>query len=249
MSYSPEFVTTNGQHRTLDDRCIVSCGIGPDYQEPLHSTRLHCEINAPEAWRLFYRDYPDGCPLHSEMQYAFKIYALRRAIDAGFRYVVWMDSSFQPIRSMAPMWERLKEHGWYAPRQGDSKLGEWCSDSFVLATQTSRDYLMKLPLVYSGLVGFDMKAEWGQGIWEEWKRLYEQGWFNGHHLNKPGKDREPWGVKWSGHVSHDKRVQGHRHDEAALSWILWQRGLIPPDPDFFAPGGFIGQHVKLVIPG
>lgn len=52
MSEQPEFEMTSGRTRTDHDMCIVSCGIGPHYQEGLHSTRLHCEVNVPEAWRL-----------------------------------------------------------------------------------------------------------------------------------------------------------------------------------------------------
>jgi hypothetical protein len=251
MSYNPEFVTTNGKERGPDDMVIVSCGIGPEYQEPLHSTRLHCEKNVPEAWRLFYRDYPTGCPPHEISQYAFKIFALKRAIVSGFRYVLWMDSCFQPIRSIEPLWAEIREHGWYVPKQGDAVLGHWCSDDFLRRTGTERCVAMQIPLVYSGLVGFDMNHRTARIIWENWFRMWELGTFNGCHLNLIGQERRRWGLKWQGHVSDDPCVVGHRHDESALALILHQWGLLPTTRGFLtleSPDGFIGHFVELVCP-
>ena len=253
MSHEPEFVTTCGHERTDHDICIVSCGIGPEYQEGLHSTRLHCEVNAPETWRLFYRDYPAGCPPHSEQQYAFKAFAMQRAIDAGFRFVVWMDSTFQPIRSLAPLWEILEKQGWYVPKQGDAVLGEWCSDWFLKNVQASRDALMTVPLCYSGIVALDMASEIGHAIWKEWRRSQRRGYWNGPHRNNPELNEvREWGVKFEGPCSYDPRCKGHRHDEAALSWILHQRGLRPDSHGFLTidnpEKGIIGHHIPLICP-
>ena len=250
MSYNPEFAS-NGQERGFNDAVIVSCGIGTEYQEALQSTRLHCEKNVPEAWRLFYRDYPLGCPSQEEAQYAFKIFALRRAMGAGFRTLLWMDSCFQPLRSIQPLWEEIREKGWYVPQQGDAMLSEWCSDEFLERTSTKRSDVEQVHLVYSGIVGLDMYHPVAKRIWQMWESMYGAGLFNGCHLNKPGEPREPWGLKWQGHVSDDPGVRGHRHDESALSLVLHLLGLTPRLPTFLTlggPGGSIGHHVKLVCP-
>lgn len=248
----PEFVATHGRERGPEDACIVSCGIGPDYQEPLHSTRLHCEVNVPEAWRLFYRRLPVGCPPHHLRQYAFKIVAMQRAIEAGFRYVLWIDTSFQPVRSIEPLWEVIRTRGWYCPPQGSAKLGEWCSDSFLAKVARSRDELMSVPLVYSGLVGFDLHNDTGRGMWNFWRTLYNAGAFDGPHLNTEVEGMHPWGLKFQGRCSSDPRVHGHRHDEAALSFVISAWGQKPTDEGFLSvevPTGFIiGHHVKLRTP-
>lgn len=251
MSQQPEFVATPHRPRGDNDACIVSCGIGPEYQEGLHSTRLHCEVNVPEAWRLFYRELPLGCPSHEAQQYAFKIYAIQRAVDAGFRYILWMDASFQPIRSIEPLWAVIREQGWYAPRQGDAMLGTWASDAFLEALQLSRDTAMTIPMCLSGLVGFDMRSDAGRWLWHQWREEYRLGMWNGPHLNKPGQPTEVWGQKFSGHCSYDPRCEGHRHDETSLSWLLHLYGVQPQSRGFLTiedPNGFIGHHVRLVVP-
>lgn len=251
MSNQPEFEMTSGRSRTDHDMCIVSCGIGPHYQEPLHSTRLHCEVNVPEAWRLFYRELPLGCPPHSEQMYAFKIWAMQRAIDAGFRYVLWMDTAFQPIASMAPLWEVINQEGWYCPPQSSAKLAEWCSDKMVNECRILIRDLDVIQLCYSGLLGLDMRSVTGKAIWNLWKESQGQGIWNGAHYNRPGEPITPFGLKTQGHVSLTPAVKGHRHDESALSWILWKMGLEMQDRGFLtleSPDGFIGHQVKLVVP-
>jgi hypothetical protein len=252
MSGQPEFEMTGGFSRTDNDLCIVSCGIGPHYQEGLHSTRLHCEVNVPEAWRLFYRELPLGCPPHDQQMYAFKIWAMQRAIDAGFRYVLWMDSGFQPIYAIDPLVQVIKSEGWYVPRQGAFMLDEWCSDDMMVKLSILAKDLQRIPLCFSGLVGLDMKSEIGNAIWWKWKRTQEEGAWNGAHYNRPGEPMTPFGLKTQGHVSNLETVKGHRHDEAALSWVLWSLGLTPMSKDFLtleSERGFIGRHVKLVTPG
>ncbi len=249
----PEFEMTSGRNRTAHDMCIVSCGIGPHYQEGLHSTRLHCEVNVPEAWRLFYRELPLGCPPHSEQMYAFKIWAMQRAIDAGFRYVLWMDASFQPIKSIEPLWQVLREDGWYAPPQAHHKLHRWMSDEArsLMGGWEQADFEL-VPLVYSGLVGFDMGSDNGKTMWRRWKESQEVGAWNGAHYAAMRQPLTPIGLKTAGHVSANPEVQGHRHDEAALSWIIAEMGFKPQDRGFLtleSLEGFIGHHVKLVVPG
>src|SRR6186713_1052681 len=200
------------------DRVIVNVGVGNHYESGHRSTFNHCLANCPEAALMFWDDYPDGCPPQHESMYAFKIFAIREAIKAGFRYILWMDTAFQPVRSIAPLWETVEREGWYVPPQGDSKLGHWCSDAALTAYGIGRETASCIPLCFSGLVGLDMESKMGKQIWWGWEKFYKLGTFNGPHRNIPGGDWAAWGQKWQGHCSDDPRVQGHRHDESALAF-------------------------------
>jgi hypothetical protein len=244
----PVFIHPAGRERLPEDRCIVSCGIGEKYVQGLASTRAHCTVHDPDSWQLFYSYYPKGCPPQEEQQYAFKIYALQRAIAAGFRHVLWMDATFQPVDSLEPLWERVKGRGWYVPPQQGAMLDRFCSDSALSIFGINRETAAKIPLVYSGIVGFDLHSVIGLRLWLGWQRLYDWGAFNGAHRNEPGMHRHAWGDKFAGHVSDDPSVEGHRHDEAALSYVLHSWGLLPEDLGFLTyetPNGFIDHHVPL----
>jgi hypothetical protein len=181
--------------------------------------------------------------------YAFKIYAMQRAVDAGFRFILWMDTKWQPVGSMCRLWAEIERSGWYAPKQGDAVVGTWCTDEMLKLFDVTRDESMTIPLCYSGLVGLDFSSITGHAIWCAWRD--SKGLWTAPHLNKPGEQMEPWGEKFSGHVSYDPRVTGHRHDEAALSLILYKMGLRPSTLGFLTledPNGFIGNDIKLVTP-
>ncbi len=243
-------ISPSGRSRTADDRIIVSAGIGQHYAAGRESTRAHCAEHSPEAWQLIYDELPEGCPPQREQQYAFKIYALERAISEGFRYILWMDSVFQPIGSLEPLWGVIERDGWYVPPQLGEKLGRWCSDAALGIFGIDRATAYEIPLVYSGLVGIDAQGDHGKLLWQFWGELYRAGAFNGPHVNLPGVPMRPWGNKWEGHVSDDPAVQGHRHDESALSYVLYGLGLMPRNLGFLtleSESGFIGHHVPLEV--
>lgn len=228
MIEQPDFISpASTSVRTARDRIIVSCGIGAHYRARLRSTVNHCAVHCPDTWRLFYDDYPIGCPPHHEQQYAFKIYALQRAIAAGFRYVLWMDTSFQPIASIEPLWKIIEEQGWFVARQGDARIGTWISDNALGYFGGGRDSLMETPLCYSGLVGLDLKNQTGFDIWNRWTASYAIGAWNGPHFNTKQRAMHLNGLKYHGLCSDDPRCEGHRHDEASLSMILYLLGLTP----------------------
>ena len=174
---------------------------------------------------------------------------MRRVFESGFRTALWMDAAFQPIASISPLWAEIKGQGWYIQMQGDAVLGNWCSDRALEIFGIDRDEAMQIPLCFSGIVGIDKQTWVGSQIWSQWESLYERGAFDGPHLNAPHWPQPgPWGYKIAGDCSHDPRCCGHRHDEAALSFILYSMGLKPRDEPFLtlgSPEGFIGHKVEL----
>lgn len=234
------------QERGPRDRIIVNCAVCLEYRRRQRSTINHVNVHCPDAWKLWYDELPDGCPTHLQWMYGFKLAALAEAIDtAGFRYPMWMDTSFQPIASIERVWGHIETHGWYIPRQYCSVLGTWASDIALNKYGITRDTAMEIPLVFSGIVGLDMRTDIGLAIWREWKEYRDS--FNGPHYNEPGlHEWRKSGYKWYGHCSDDPRCEGHRHDEAALSFVLWKLGLTPDSAGFLTidnPAGVIGHRV------
>ena len=211
-------------------RVIISAGLGSyHYRKLLRSTENHCAVHCPETWRLFFDVLPEGAKPHEYDPYGFKIHALRRAVEPGYRDVLWMDSTCQPVESIEPLWAHIEREGFYVVKQGDAMLGSWAADNALRIFGIDRDQAMEIPLVYTGLVGLDMHSIPGSTIWREWMYLWLSGAFSGPHFNEPGYGW-PWkpeGAKWRGHCSFDERCQGHRHDEAAMSFVLWKLGLNP----------------------
>lgn len=243
------FIGPAGVERGPNDRVIVSAGIGEHYAPDFAATRKRCNEHCSDVWRLYYDDYPDDCPPQRERQYAFKMFAIDEAIRAGFRYILWMDSAFAPIAPIDRLWETIASEGWYVPPQFDYRLAEFCSDSALRIFEIDRETAQGIPLVFSGLVGFDLDHAVGMQLWTGWKDLYERGAFDGAHFAVMGAPISPCGpVKFQGHVSADFTVRGHRHDESALSFVLYALRLKPMSLGYLtleSKTGFIGHLVRL----
>lgn len=231
----------------MKDRVIVNVSLGDNYlcmQQDIGHALARTDFDLHQPARMFYRNLPPGCPPHYEQMYAFKIYAIAEAIRLGYRRILWMDSTFCPTGPMDALWDAVARDGWYCPIQGDAVLGDWCSDRGLEAMGIDRTAARQIPLVYSGLVGLDMHSVTGVAIWHTWQELYKGHVFNGPHINKSCHPMVEMGNKWEGHCSHDRSVKGHRHDEAALSFVLQKFGLRPEAKGFLkleSPSGFIGR--------
>lgn len=227
-------------------RTIVNCAIGGHYRALQPRLQAACETHCPEAKLMFWQDYPTGCQPHPQQQYGFKIHAIQAAIDSGAERVLWIDCTFIPTASIEPLWDVVETEGWYAPKQGDSKLGTWATDTALEIYGINRDEAMQVPMVFSGLVGLNLTpGNVGSEVLRRWRDLYQRGAFNGPHRNIPGEPVQLWGNKLSGHCSNDPRCEGHRHDEAALSFVLHSLGLVPRRHGFLTletPEGFIARN-------
>ncbi len=164
--------------------------------------------------------------------YGYKIDAINQARRNGWRVVLWMDVTFQPIAPLDLLWAHIQEYGWFVPLQSSSMLGTWASDDALVVYGIDRDEAMSIPLCFSGIVGLDFGNAVAVEIFEAWERLRPT--FDGAHYNRPGEELEELGNKFTGHVSYDSRVEGHRHDEAALSFVLASKGLRPVVSSFLS---------------
>ena len=156
------------------------------------------------------------------------------------------------IASIRPLWDVLEAQGWYCPPQAQARLGEYSNDTLLRYFNLTRATAWTIQLVYSGLVGFDMGSTTGRSVWTAWKDSQKAGVWNGAHYHVSRLPLQPFGQKTRGHVSNDPGVSGHRHDEAALSAILYNFVQKPVDRGFLtleSPRGFIGHKVPLVTPG
>lgn len=229
-------------------RVIVTAGIGPHYAGRMDMQERQLERWCPDVPRRVWREYPEGCPPHSATaMYRFKLDLIQRAIDEGFTTVLWIDSVFAPVGKMWPLWDHLVDVGWYVPPQLNEPMSRWCSDAALARFEITREDAAAIPLVYSGLVGLNLNTDEGLSILNRWRHWMDAGTFEGAHRNIPFEPLREWGNKWEGHCSADLRVQGHRHDESALSYVLHERGLRPEHLGFLSDTtpetGFIGMHL------
>ncbi|HET7051853.1 MAG TPA: hypothetical protein VFI54_26520 [Solirubrobacteraceae bacterium] len=179
---------------------------------------------------------PGGAASHDEVQYHFKGVALAEAAAKGHETLLWLDAVMVVVKPMAELWDQIESRGyvlWSHP-PGGWIVGEWTSDACLKCYGLTRNEARGIPMLCSGAFGYSLGHPLG-------KKLHEA-----FVAAPPHALRGRWHNK-SGHVSKDKRVKGHRHDQSVLSIIAHQLGLeATPTPEFVAPAGQEDERTTIV---
>ena len=86
------------------NRCIVNVATG---RYVIGQNRLRNAFHEDVvAWT---DSLPIGCPVHNDVPYAFKAWAIRAARDVGYDLVLWADSCILPNGSLEPLWDRIAD--------------------------------------------------------------------------------------------------------------------------------------------
>lgn len=137
-----------------------------------------------------------GSPKHSENNYAFKIYALQKAIDAGYTKLLWLDCSVYAVNQVQPIFDIIEKDGYFIQWSG------WNCDEWT--NKRTLDYFKtdgkNMPMFSSGVTGINMEHPIGYEFFLNWKSAMLHKQFNGSWKN-------------------------HRHDQSCASIIANQLGM------------------------
>lgn len=159
--------------------------------------------------RLFFTSEGQvGAPLHRDVPYAFKAYAIQAARDAGYRRIFWLDCSMWAIRPLTPIEVHLGYIGFWYEECGFN-VAQWTSDVCLAHFGIGRDQARRIPMFSSGMMAFDTEFPY--------TRVFLDG-FLGAAKYAPEVFRGSWTNK-NGEVSTDPECQGHRHDQSVASII------------------------------
>lgn len=232
-------------------RAIVNVATGP-YVRGQERLTEWCAKNSEEYF--IWRDQlPAGSPFHQDVPYAFKAYALREAVAAGAKTLLWADASILPIKPLDELWERIERDGYWIGNNGWTNY-EWTADSAYAplfgdypgdAVWANR----QIKHVVATSFGFSIEHPTGRAIFEEYYRLAsETKAFCGPWSNMEGSPAD-WNNERSAPCG-PLDVRGHRHDQTALSVIAWRLGCqLTDSPNIFAYAGGETDQTFLVADG
>lgn len=154
-----------------------------------------------------------GAEPHEIVPYGFKIHAIKRAIEAGYQQILWLDSSVFAIKNIQPIFDRITETG-FAFQDAGHWLGEWANDFTLEYFGISRDDAMALRMIgNAGFLGLDFTKEEPVEFFRRWHLSMQAGCFQGKWNNNDKTE------------SQDERCRGARHDMSASSAIIHNMGL------------------------
>ena len=199
----------------MNKRCIISFATGR-YNSVLDRQIQTVLQHTEDIDHICYRDsYPQGCPTHQEVPYAFKAFVLKEAMDKGYTSILWMDSAIYIQHDIEPLFEIIEREGYLIFRNGWTQAN-WSTDAQLEAFNLTRDEAESMPHPMACVIGFqinDETIEWIHDYINSYP-LFVGAWNNNDNV-----------------CSADTRVLGSRHDQTVLGFIANQYGLKMTNPN------------------
>ncbi len=207
-----------------DKKIVVSFadGVG-HYAKAMMRLELSLkQVGFGGEFELFYgiNDYGHiGSPQHKgtsdAVPYAFKAYSIKKAMEVeGVRYILWCDSVLYATKSIEPVFEYIKEHGYLLFDNIGFSIGDYTSDACLDKWGMSREESFNSKMLMCCCMGFDLQNEKAKDFLDKYIAAasdgvsYQGDWFN--------NDLQ---------VSRDLRCNGHRHDQSVASILAKQLGM------------------------
>ena len=153
------------------------------------------------------------CPPHSQLHYGFKIAAFNRAVDLGYKIILWCDAAVWAHKPLKPLFEHI-EHEGHVFFTGGWNCAQWTSDACLTQMQVSRDEAEKIPMYMACCMGLNLENP--RSV-EFLTRLNKYAWDGISFIGAWHNDRHQ--------VSQDARCLGHRHDQSVGSILAYQLGM------------------------
>lgn len=206
--------------------CVVNFAFGAEYENLQRRLSLTLDRVGFKGARHFWTSYAAlGCPPHDVVPYAFKPYALQRALALGAELALWVDAVIYAIRPLDPIFDYLSGHSHLFFFNGN--IGQWTSDACLAGFNVTRDQALNLPMLLGCCMGFNFRSPVTREFLARWVAKSQDGMsFQGSWSNT--------GANF-GSVSSDPRCLGHRHDQSVASLLAWELGMsLVPKDDYVA---------------
>lgn len=191
---------------------IISVGVNGHYSAGIDRLERSLIYEGFGGDMHFWRTYPDGCPEHyGDYQYNFKPHAFQQMFNAGFKVVLWADSSFWAVRNPMPIFDYVNENGLYFFKSGYS-LAETATDRLLRYADVERDDLEHVSEFATGLVGINIDNPKGKEFFGEWYKYMVDGMFGGNRFHDETDSADP-------------RFRFSRQDQSAASMVLYKMGI------------------------
>ncbi len=178
------------------EQSLRSVGFGGEY-EIFKGVNDYAHINSP-----FHKGSPDAVP------YAFKAKSIEKAISEGAETILWCDSVVYATKSITPVFDHIKEHGYLLFDNIGYSIGDYTSDACLDKFFMTRGEAFNSKMIMACVMGFDIHNKTACQFLDQYINAASDGvTYLGDWTNQNLQ------------VSNDMRVKGHRHDQSVASII------------------------------
>jgi hypothetical protein len=156
----------------------------------------------------FHKGSPDSVP------YAFKAYSIKKAIEDGCNFLIWCDSVIFATKSISPVFDHIKEHGYLLFDNVGFSIGDYTSDACLRKFGMNRKEAFESKMIMACVMGFDIENPKSKEFLDKYIEAAADGIsYMGDWTNENLQ------------VSNDIRVRGTRHDQSVASILAKQLGM------------------------
>lgn len=138
--------------------------------------------------------------------YQFKPFAILEALEAGYKKILWCDSTIRMVKNPRPLFEIASKQGIVAFNNEGFPLKNWLSDHAQHSIGISNKELEGMPQIMACCILFDFNVPITNVIFDKWIGGSLDGSFQKTHSNRPG-------------------YRASRHDQSYLSGLLNKHGI------------------------
>jgi hypothetical protein len=106
--------------------------------------------------------------------YAFKIFALKEALDLGFENVLWLDTAVWPLSSTQEVFEQIEKEGFFFDTGNPNPLSMLKTTRKMLENYCDKD-LKKSRRVAGWIIGFNRDFKYLERFFNEYSKLVRLG--------------------------------------------------------------------------
>lgn len=122
-------------------------------------------------------------PLHTQIPYAFKPFAMDWLAQKGYDLIMWADASMYAVRPLQVLWDIIKNKGWLMEESGHH-LSRWCNDRALRNLGITREQAHGIMLYSAGMTGLNMHNETALKFLQDWLAFAKDGeTFCGSHVD------------------------------------------------------------------
>lgn len=195
----------------MQSSCIVTVAFREPYLT--HNERQYNWIkeNHPDLKVISFRDmlpakgtiHTDNVVSHFQKSlYGFKPHAIQKAIDYGFKKVIWLDPSVLPSITLAHLFNALDEHPVIV-RKGEHPLADMTNQKAMNWFGVTKEDIKDVKHIGGTVYGFNFDNQKAVDVFHLWKKAEEEGIFG----------------------TQDDFMAGHWADESCMALSLFKNGV------------------------
>lgn len=149
------------------------------------------------AYRCYDHENDVGSPLHTDVPYAFKAYAIKKAYDEGYDNILWLDSVVQCVAPLDKLFEHIQETGYAFFNNYTYTVGSFCNENCKKVYNITEAEL-QAPMIMACVMGMNREKA------NDFIDAYFEGAQNGSFIGS-----------W----------EDHRHDQTVASLLINRQNL------------------------